>query len=127
MKHRECFLGFAECKDRNEHASAACERTVDPFDQTLFFPGARPSCRFGVIASRAFHDQDVDLLLRKDRSFHDRLIVEIDVTRVEKRPAFGAQENSSRAEDMSSIEKFECQPVRFMLRRTFAGDGEGVV
>src|SRR5205085_9585830 len=125
-KHRKQLLGFALCENGNEHASAACESTVDPFGQALFLPGPRPICRFGVIASRAFHNQDVDLLLREDCPFHDRLIVEIDVTRVEDRSAFGAQENPSRAKDMPCIKKLECQCVGLSVWGTFARDREGV-
>ena len=48
-----------------------------------------------MIASRTFHDQDVDLLLRKNRGLHDRLIVKIDVASVKDRLALGAQQNPS--------------------------------
>ena len=79
-----------------------------------------------MIASRALHDQDVDLLLRKDRRFHNRLIVEIDVACVKDRAAFGAQENSGGAEDVPCIEELECQPLCSVPWRTFGGDRDAL-
>ena len=73
-----------------------------------------------MIASGAFHDQDVDLLLRKNRRFHNCLIVEIDIARVKDRTALGAQENSGGAEDVTCIEELECQCAYFALGCAFA-------
>jgi hypothetical protein len=75
-----------------------------------------------VVASRAFHDQDIDFLFRKDRCFHDRLIVEIDVPGVKDRFTFRSQKNSTRAQHVSCVEKLESQCVFLALGRTLAGN-----
>src|SRR5581483_1415349 len=71
VDHREHFLRFTESEYRNEDAAALIERGVDRVTQTFFFARARPAGRRGMIASRAFPDQDVDLVVRKLRSLHD--------------------------------------------------------
>ena len=67
-----------------------------------------------MIAAGAFHDQDVDLgrcrsggLVRELGGLHDRLIVEIHVTRVENGLVAAAQQNAGGAEHMARVPKFE--------------------
>ena len=126
IKHRKYLLRFAQCENGNQNAPAARENFIDCFGQAAFLSGARPICRFGVIAPRAFHDQDINLFFGKDRCFHDRLIVKIDVARVKNGAAFGSQQDSSRAEDVPRIEEFECQCICFVMRRAFAGNREAL-
>ena len=77
-----------------------------------------------MIASRAFHDQDVDVFFRERRRLHNCLIVEIHVARVKDGSAFGAKKNSRRAKDVSCVEKLERQRVSFALWCPLAGNGD---
>src|SRR5436309_2583141 len=122
IEHRQRLLRFAECEDWNEHTSVALESTIDCFRQAALFTLACPTGRLRMIASRAFHDQDIDFFLRKYCRLHDRLIVEVDVASIKNRPALAAQQNSGGSENVTRIEKLECQRVCFALWRTFAGD-----
>jgi len=61
----------------------------------------------GVIAARTLHDQDVDLVIRKNRRFCDGLIVKIDVSSVENCSALGTEQNSAGTKNVARIEKFK--------------------
>src|SRR5207244_4357337 len=126
VKHCQDLLRFSEREDRYEHARAALKSCGDRICQASLFTRACPASGFCVVASRAFHDQDVNLFLRKNCRFHDRLIVEINVPSVKDRLPLRAQQNSARAQHVSCVEKLECQRVFFALRCTLARDGESL-
>ena len=69
---------------------------------------------------RRLDDQHIDARFRKDRGFRDRLIVEIYIAGVENCSAFGVQQNSARAKDVTRIEKFECDSVASSRAGPFA-------
>src|SRR5919197_768067 len=93
IKHCKDLLSFSQRKNWYEDARATVKSSADCFCQTFLFTRTGPASRFCVVASRAFHDQDVNFLLRKSRRFHDRLIIEIDVPSVKDRLALRAQQN----------------------------------
>src|SRR5437762_13994945 len=66
VKHCQDLLRFSEREDRYEHARAALKSCGDRFCQASLFTRACPASGFCVVASRAFHDQDVNLFVRKD-------------------------------------------------------------
>src|SRR5437667_2265476 len=105
IEHRQRLLRFAEREDWNEHTSAVLESAFDCFRQAALLTEACPTRRFGMIASRAFHYQDIDFFLRKYCRLHDRLIIKIHVARIKNRPALAAQQNSGRAKNVPGIEK----------------------
>jgi len=111
VKHSERFLRLAQRKDRNQRAAATAKSCFHRVCQFFFFRGARPTSGLGSITTGAFHDQDVDIVLRKNRRLHDCLIIEIDVAGVKDLPPFRAQKNSRRTEDVAGIPKLESQRV----------------
>src|ERR1700726_300997 len=75
-----------------------------------------------MIATRAFHNENIDFLFRKHGGLHDRLIVEVHVSGVENRFVSAAEKNPGRAEDVASIVEFESERARFIRPRALAGD-----
>src|SRR6202030_3658519 len=75
-----------------------------------------------MIASGAFHNEDVDFLLGKHGRLHDCLIIEVDIAGVENRLVPAAQKNSGGAEDMAGVVKFESYRPGFVRSRAFAGN-----
>ncbi len=107
VEHGEDLLRFAKRKNGNQNAPAAPKSFFDCLGQTAFLTGARPGGGLGVIAACALHDQDVDLVLGKNRRLRDCLIVEIDVAGVENRPALSANPNSAGTKNVTRVEKFK--------------------
>src|SRR3989442_1173708 len=126
IKHRQDLLRFAQREDWYEHACSALESAPESLRQPSLFTGPGPARQLRVVASRAFYDQHVDLLFWENRRLHDGLIVKINVSRVEDGFAFGAQQNSGRAEHVSCLEKLERKRVPFALWRPFAGNGNSL-
>ena len=117
MDERQRLLRFAQGKDRHEDAAAAREGALDRFRPAAFLGRARESFRLRRVTARAFHDQDVDPALRKDGALRDRLVVEVHVAAVEKRPPFRAQKHTGRAEHMAGIDELKGHAAG---RRAFA-------
>ena len=126
VQHRQDLLRFAQRENRDEDARAALESILECLCKPSLFAGPCPAPGLGVIASRTFHDQNIDLFSRKNRRFHDRLIVEIDVAGVKNGLVFRAEQNSCRAEHVPCIEKLERQRIFFTLGRAFASDGNAL-
>src|SRR4030095_2298002 len=126
VKHCQDLLRFSEREDRYEHARAALKSSGDRFCQSSLFTGACPTSGFCVIAPRALHDQDVNLLFRKNCRFHDRLVVEIYVAGVKDSLPLCAQPHPARAPHVLCLEKLECQRVFFALGCALSRDGDSL-
>src|SRR6202011_6160328 len=118
VEHRQHFLRLSEREHGNKDATSARERVLDRLREALFFARARPRRRSRCIAASAFHHQDVDLLLRKNRGLRDRLVIKVNVTCVKQSASFSANENSSGTEYVSGVEEFECNCVTVCIRRS---------
>src|SRR5205823_11523011 len=62
-----------------------------------------------------------------NRCFHDCLIIKIDVAGVKDRLPLAAEQNSSRTEYVSGVEKLECQRVSFAVVRAFAKNRDALI
>src|SRR2546423_14868242 len=99
-------MSCAERKDGSEVAGPARERLLDCLRESLLLPRPRPISRDRRVAARAFHNQDVDLVLvrlglRKNRRLRDRLIIEVHVAGVKQGATFSANKNSGGTENVS--------------------------
>ena len=122
VNHGQEFLRLAEREDRNQHTTTPPESFCDRFRQATLFARARPACGGGVIAACTFHDHYIDLFLGEVRRLHDGLIVKLDVTRVEDRLGTRAQHDSSGAEHMPGVEKFESNDILILGAGAFPGN-----
>src|SRR5690348_2558132 len=71
VKHRQDLLRFSEREDRYEQARLALKSFANRFCQTSLFTRACPASGFCMVASRAFHDQDINPGIWKSRRFHN--------------------------------------------------------
>src|SRR5436309_2599469 len=101
IKHGERFLRFSQGKNWNEHAAAPTECFIDRQGESVFFGLTREVFRKRIVAPRGFHNQHINSRLGKNSSLGDGLIVEIDVSAIEKGASFSAEKNSSGAEHVS--------------------------
>src|SRR5437764_15427185 len=76
VQQRQHFLCFAKREHGYEDACAPIKRAFERLRESSLFAGSRPTRRLGMIASCAFHDEDVNFLFRKNGGLHDRLVVD---------------------------------------------------
>src|SRR5205085_5685644 len=100
VKDREHLLRLSEREHRNQDATAARECGFNRLRKPLLFAGPRPRRRNWRVATRAFHDEDVDLLFGKNRGLRDCLIIKVNVAGVKQCAPFSTNENSSGTENV---------------------------
>lgn len=123
----EHFLGLAEGEEGDEDGGVAGELFFDGLDEAIFFSRTGEGIGGGMIASGGFDDQDIEGFIGEGGPLHDRLVIELDIARVEDGTAFGANEHSDRAEDVAGVEKLHGDGGGFVGAEAFAGEIEAGV
>ena len=106
VKQRQHLLRLAQGEDRHEHRTPLVERRLQGGEKAVLFGAARHARRNGTVSAGRFHDEHIDVFLRKLRPAHQGLILEIDVARIENPLPFRFKEHTGRTKNVSRIEKF---------------------
>ena len=109
VKHGQRLLCLAQGEDRDENATAASKGGVDCSNKSFLFRRTRPANRRRMIPTGAFHDQHIDVRLRKNGGRHDCLVIKIDVAGIKNGAALHSQKNPGRAKHVSAVPKLESQ------------------
>jgi len=105
MARISCVLPMG--RKRDEHAGVAIELRPDGLRQTQFLARPGEALGTGPVPARRLDDEHVEFTRGKACPLHDRLVIELNVSRVKNRAVPRPDQRAHGAENVAGIEKLQ--------------------